>query len=95
VLAAVAAETLARNGLNGRVEAFHCSSLDLAVAGEEQPPTPSTSDQAAVLHANPGNSGSAGDAAGRRRSRRRCTLPERATVLVSEVWGRPWPMYFV
>lgn len=83
VLAVVAAETLARNSLHGRVELFRCSSLELAVAGEELPPRPPQSEPWAT-HANPGDdSGSAGAEAGRRT--RRCTLPERATVLVSEV----------
>jgi len=53
VLAAVAAETIERNGMSHRIDAFHCSSFELTVADEEK--------------------------------QGRCTIPERATVLVSEV----------
>jgi hypothetical protein len=58
VLAAIAAETIDRNGLSHRIDAFHCSSFELTVADEEK-----------LGH---------------------CTLPERATVIVSEVSVFVW-----
>ena len=78
VIAAMAAESIDRNGMlvAGRVQAFACASTDMAVVGEPYPHREGSGITGAAGRADGARLAEAGGA---------CALPERATVLVSEV----------